>query len=162
MSLVLVSVQARAGDRQWCSYVFANKLWLCNRVSLSHTRAHTRTHTHTHTHTHTKVLLLSPKNKVSPCHGCFNTTAVTETTPSFFAWTFGLHYTNISTSWSRHVGRVLMSRFRGAWTNLKFDKEYLFGFETLVFATSGILSMHNQLETLQRESKTWNRITLPL
>ncbi len=25
-----------------------------------------------------------------------------------------------------------MSRFSGAWQNLKFDKEYLFGFETLV------------------------------
>ncbi len=35
-----------------------------------------------------------------------------------------------------------MSRFRGAWQSLNFDKEYLFGFETLVFATSGILSMH--------------------
>ncbi len=46
-----------------------------------------------------------------------------------------------------------MSRFRGAWQSLNFDKEYLFGFETLVFATSGILSMHNQLVTLQRESK---------
>ncbi len=53
-------------------------------------------------------------------------------------------------------GRVWMSRFRGAWQNLNFDKEYLFGFETLVFATSGILSMHNQLVTLQRERKTWN------
>ncbi len=30
----------------------------------------------------------------------------------------------------------------------------IFGFETLVFATSGILSMHNQLVTLKRESKT--------
>ncbi len=38
-------------------------------------------------------------------------------------------------------GRVWMSRFRGAWQNLNFDKEYLFGFETLVFATSGILSI---------------------
>ncbi len=37
---------------------------------------------------------------------------------------------------------------------VNFNKEYLFGFETLVFATLGILSMHNQLETLQRESKT--------
>ncbi len=43
-----------------------------------------------------------------------------------------------------------MSRFRGAWQSLNFDKEYLFGFETLVFATSGILSMNNQLVTLQR------------
>ncbi len=47
-----------------------------------------------------------------------------------------------------------MSCFRGAWQSLNFDKEYLFGFETLVFAASGILSMHNQLVTLQRESKT--------
>ncbi len=47
-----------------------------------------------------------------------------------------------------------MNRFRGAWENLNFDKEYLFCFETLVFATSGILSMHNQLVTLQRERKT--------
>ncbi len=39
-----------------------------------------------------------------------------------------------------------MSRFRGAWQNLNFDKEDLFGFETLVFVTSGILSMHNQSE----------------
>uniref|UniRef100_A0A673K2H1 Autophagy-related protein 2 homolog B-like n=1 Tax=Sinocyclocheilus rhinocerous TaxID=307959 RepID=A0A673K2H1_9TELE len=31
------------------------------------------------------------------------------------------------------------------WQSLNFDKEYLFGFETLVFATSGILSMHNQM-----------------
>ncbi len=46
-----------------------------------------------------------------------------------------------------------MRRFRGAWQSLNFDKEYLFGFETLVFATSGILSMHNQLVTLQRENK---------
>ncbi len=34
-----------------------------------------------------------------------------------------------------------MSHFRGPWQSLNFDKEYLFGFETLVFATSGILSM---------------------
>ncbi len=59
-------------------------------------------------------------------------------------------------------GRVWTSRFRGAWQSLNFDKEYLFGFETLVFATSGILSMHNQLVTLQRESKTWNHIIWPL
>ncbi len=44
-----------------------------------------------------------------------------------------------------------MRRFRGAWTSLNFDKEYLFGFETLVFVTSGILSMNKQLVTLQRE-----------
>ncbi len=43
----------------------------------------------------------------------------------------------------------------GGVVEIFFDKEYLFGFETLVFATSGILSM-------QRESKTWNRIMWPL
>ncbi len=53
-------------------------------------------------------------------------------------------------------GRVWISRFRGAWQSLNFYKEYLFGFKTLVFATSRILSMHKQLVTLQRE--TWNRI----
>ncbi len=41
-----------------------------------------------------------------------------------------------------------MSRFRGAWQSLNFDKEYLFGFETL-----GILSMHKQLLKVQRERK---------
>ncbi len=50
-------------------------------------------------------------------------------------------------------GCVWMSCFRGAWSSLNFYKEYLFGFETLVFATSGILSMHEQLVTLQRERK---------
>ncbi len=48
--------------------------------------------------------------------------------------------------------------FQGVWSSLNFDKEYLFGFETLVFSTSGILSMHKQLVTLQRERETWNRI----
>ncbi len=47
-----------------------------------------------------------------------------------------------------------MSRFRGVWTSLNFDKEHLFGFETLVCASSGILSMHKQLVMLLRESKT--------
>ena len=37
--------------------------------------------------------------------------------------------------------------------SLNFYKEYLFGFETLVFATLGILSIHEQLLTLQRERK---------
>ncbi len=34
-----------------------------------------------------------------------------------------------------------MSCFRVVCKSLKFDKEYIFGFETLVFATSGISSM---------------------
>ncbi len=47
-----------------------------------------------------------------------------------------------------------MSHFRRAWTSLDFYKEYLFGFETLVFATLGISSIHKQLLTRQRDSKT--------
>ncbi len=49
--------------------------------------------------------------------------------------------------------RVWMSRFRRPWSSLNFYKEYLFGFETLVFASLGILSIHIQLVTLQRERK---------
>ncbi len=45
----------------------------------------------------------------------------------------------------------MRSRFRGAWQIRNFYKEYLFGFETLVFATLGTSSMHEQLVTLQRE-----------
>ncbi len=77
------------------------------------------------------------KHTASPWHGCFNTTAVTETTPSFFVWTFWRHYANISSWWCRHVvilggcGRVLTL----------IDN---ISIETLVFATSGIFSMHKQ------------------
>ncbi len=46
-----------------------------------------------------------------------------------------------------------MSRFRGRGS-------LNFGFESLIFATSGIFSMHKQLVTLQRQRKTWNRINL--
>ncbi len=38
----------------------------------------------------------------------------------------------------------------GAWQSLSFDKEYLFGFKSLVFATSGILSMNNQLHSKEK------------
>ncbi len=41
----------------------------------------------------------------------------------------------------------------GGGGSLDFYKEYLFDFETLVFATSGILSINNQLVTVQRETK---------
>ncbi len=57
-----------------------------------------------------------------------------------------------------------MSCFRRTWSSLNFNKEYLFGFETLVFATSGILSMNNQLVTFQRLEITsydpFNRFTV--
>jgi len=69
-------------------------------------------------------------------------TAVTETTP--YA---NFPHRDIDT-WGVFKRAVL----GGAWTSLNFDKEYLFGFEALVFVTSEILSMHNQLVTLQRES----------
>ncbi len=51
--------------------------------------------------------------------------------------------------WSVFTRAVLV-----VWSSHNFDKEYLFGNETLVFVTSGIVSMHDQLVTLQRERKT--------
>ncbi len=52
------------------------------------------------------MLLLSPRNtqRLPDMTACINSTAVTETMPSFFAWTFGRQYANIATSWCRHVG----------------------------------------------------------
>ncbi len=51
-----------------------------------------------------------------------------------------------------------MSRFRGAWQSLNFYKEYVFGFETLVFATSEILSEPilpiRRIRTLHRAPET--------
>ncbi len=46
-----------------------------------------------------------------------------------------------------------MSRFRMVWTSLKPKEIFFIKVETLVFATSGILSVHEQLVTLQRERK---------
>ncbi len=58
-------------------------------------------------------------------------------------------------------GRVSMSRFRGRSRILTLINNIYF-FETLVFATSGILSINKQLVTLHRESKAWNRIKWPI
>ncbi len=49
------------------------------------------------------------------------------------------------------MGVCLNEAFRGAWQSLIFYKEYLFGFETLVFATSGISYMYKRLVAVQRE-----------
>ncbi len=57
------------------------------------------------------------------------------------------------TSWCRYVGACLNEPFLGVWQSLNFDKECIFGFETLFYASSGIVSMHNQLVTLQRGRK---------
>ncbi len=43
-------------------------------------------------------------------------------------------------------GRVWITCIRKVWTSLNFYKEYLFGFETLVFVTFRILYMHLKLE----------------
>ncbi len=96
------------------------------------------------------MLLLSHRNTTaSPWHGCIRLLK-----PRLLSLCehLGLHYANISTSWSRHVGGVFRMVLGGR-DSLNFDKEYLFGFETLVFATSGILSMHNQLVTLKEKGK---------
>ncbi len=44
-----------------------------------------------------------------------------------------------------------MSRFRGVWQSLNLDKEYLFGFETLVFVASGILLAQLACNTPKRK-----------
>ncbi len=106
-----------------------------------------------------KVVSLSQLNTASPRHGVNrinNTTVRIKMMPSFFAYTFGRCYASRPTQWHRHVGACLNEVF------LNIYKEYLFGFETLVFTTSGILSMHKQLVTLQRERSTWNRVIWPL
>ncbi len=69
---------------------------------------------------------------------------------------FGWCYANLPTLWRRHVGGCLNEP--RAWSTLNFDKEYLFVFETLIFVTSGILSIHKQLVTLKRERSTLNHI----
>uniref|UniRef100_A0A672RF13 UDP-glucose glycoprotein glucosyltransferase 2 n=1 Tax=Sinocyclocheilus grahami TaxID=75366 RepID=A0A672RF13_SINGR len=51
--------------------------------------------------------------------------------------------------------RAVVSNGRG-WLTLNFYKEYLFGFETLVFATLQIFFMHQEFVTLQRERKNLN------
>ncbi len=45
------------------------------------------------------------------------------------------------------MGACLNEPFRKAWQSLNFNKEYLFGFETLIFAALQILYMHKQLVT---------------
>ncbi len=104
----------------------------------------------------TKYFLFHNKTHPSPWHGASGSNNTTEriiVPPSFISRTFG---------WCLQIfphrdvdmwGRVWMSHFRRVWQNLNFDKEYLFGFETFVFATSGILSMRKQLVTLQIERK---------
>ncbi len=78
------------------------------------------------------MILLSPRNALLlPC--CFSTTAVTETTPSLREHLAGI----MQIFPHRDVdmwGHVWMSRFKGAWQSLNFDKviELIFGFETLV------------------------------
>ncbi len=110
-------------------------LW-CDLVPLTHTHTHThdvlraklriwQSIANTWTNNKTYLQSLIQKRQIvtakleltlflhtaSPCHGCNNSTAVTETTPSFFAWSFGRHYANISTSWRRHVGVCLNEPF---------------------------------------------------
>ncbi len=55
-----------------------------------------------------------------------------------------------------------MSRFRKAWQSLNFYKEYLFGFETLVFATLGILSMLSACNTPKRKENLKSHHMTPL
>ncbi len=104
---------------------------MCVSLSLS------LTHTHTHTHTHTQRLPDTAASALlrllKPC-----------------LLSLREHLGGITQMFPhRDVdmwGCVWMSCFRGAWQSLNFDKEYLFGFKTSGFATSWILSIHNQLQ----------------
>ncbi len=152
----------------------------------THTNTHTHTHTHTRrcdvtlslslslslsrTHTHTTaVMWLSLSLSLSLSH---THTRNTQCLPDMTVSTLLRLLKPRLLSLCEHLGgikqifphrdidmwgRVWISCFRGRGTVLTLIKN-LFGFETLVFATLGILSMHEQLVTLQRERKTWNRI----
>ncbi len=71
----------------------------------------------------------------------WNTQRLPVTAASTILWLlkpcFLLHYPKFSHREVEMWGSVWISRFRGAWHSLNFDQEYLFGFEILVFATSG-------------------------
>ncbi len=116
-----------------------------------------------------KVLSLSQGNTASPRHGAGSsnkTTARIIVPPSFIAHTFGHTFGQCFAIFPHSDvdmwGRDKIIRFRKVWQSLNSYKEYLFGFETLVFATLHRLYMHKQLVTVQRQRKTWNRITRPL
>ncbi len=65
------------------------------------------------------------------------------------AWDWDVTPLSMQISPHRDVDMCLLK----AWQSLNFYKEYLFGFETLIFATSGILYMHKQLVILQKKAK---------
>ncbi len=112
-----------------------------------------------------KVLSLSQRNPASSGHGAGgsnNTTARIKITPSFIAFMFVWCYANLPTSWRRHVGVCLNERFRGAWQSLNFYKEYLFWFETLIFATLQISYMHTQLVTPKTKDNMISHHVTPL
>ncbi len=69
--------------------------------------------------------------------GSYSTTARIIVPPCFI----GIHLGDVL----KIFPHVLMSRFWWAWSSLNFYKEYLFEFETLVFATSGIYICTNCL-----------------
>ncbi len=48
------------------------------------------------------------------------------------------------------------------YSTFNFDKEYLYGYETLVFATSGILSMHNNLWHFKEKANLKSHHMTPL
>ncbi len=142
-------------------------LW-CDSLSLSLSLSLTHTHTHTHT-TAVMWISLSLSLSLSLTH---TYTRNTQCLPDMTASTLLRLLKPRLLSLCEHLGgikqifphcdvdmwgRVWMSCFMGRGTVLTLIKN-LFGFETLVFATLGILSMHEQLVTLQRERKTWNRI----
>ncbi len=92
MLVCICSTQAMVKTISYGLYVHSAGMWLCSP------------HTHTTRYAQNSTFEQSIAN-------IWTNTAVTETTPSLFAWTFGLHYANISTAWHRHVGACLNEPF---------------------------------------------------
>ncbi len=91
-----------------------------------------------------KVFLLSQRNTASPGHGAGGSNI----------WAVFCHLpTSPVFKWAILGGRGRV---------LTLIKNISLVLISLVFATSGILSTHKQLVTLQRESTIWNRIIWPL
>ncbi len=88
---------------------------------------------------------------LDPWRPLINTTAVTETPPPFFAWTFGQQYTNISTSWFGLKSIVF------EWAVLD-QPSLLDRINPFVgdFVTLQIVYMHKQLHNTLNKRKTRN------
>ncbi len=76
--------------------------------------------------------------------------------PSFIADTFERCYENLPTPWRRHEGACLNEQ------SLNLYEEYLFGFETLIFATLQILYAQTACNTPKTKENMKSQHMTPL